>query len=59
MTPLRRNRCRSVRRYKETRRERFLVPEEYRKLGGLLDAVLAGAGPDRSAAGLSRRRAAK
>ena len=27
----------SVRRYKERRRERFLTPEEYRRLGGVLD----------------------
>ena len=37
MTPPRRNPCRSVRRYKEHRRERFLSPEEYRRLGRVLD----------------------
>ena len=37
MTPLRRNPCRSVRRYQEHRRERFLSPEEYRRLGRVLD----------------------
>ena len=37
MTPPRRNPCRSVRRYRETRRERFLTPEEYRELGRVLD----------------------
>ena len=39
MTPPRRNPCRSVRRYRETRRERFLAPEEYRALGRALDAA--------------------
>ena len=33
MTPPRYNPCRSISRYKETRRERFLAPEEYRELG--------------------------
>ena len=37
MTPPRRNLCRSVRRYKEHRRERFLTGEEYRRLGRVLD----------------------
>ena len=37
MTPPRRNPCRSVRRYRETRRERFLTPDEYRELGRVLD----------------------
>ena len=37
LAPPRRNPCRSVRRYKERRRERFLTPEEYRRLGGVLD----------------------
>ena len=37
MTPARRNPCRSVRHYKKNRRERFLTPEEYRKLGRVLD----------------------
>ena len=37
MTPPRRNPCRSVRRYKEHRRERFLTPQEYRRLRGVLD----------------------
>ena len=36
MTPPRRNPCRSVRHYKEHRRERFLTPEEYRRLGRVL-----------------------
>ena len=37
MTPPRRNPCRSVRQYKKNRRERFLTPEEYRRLGRVLD----------------------
>ena len=37
MTPPRRNPCRSIKYYKETRRERFLTPEEYRRLGRVLD----------------------
>ena len=37
MTPPRRNPCRSVRHYKKNRRERFLTPEEYRRLGRVLD----------------------
>ena len=37
MTPPRRNPCRSVRRYKEHRRERFLTPAEYRRVGEVLD----------------------
>ena len=37
MTPPLRNPCRSVRYYKEQRRERFLTPEEYRRLGRVLD----------------------
>ncbi len=37
MTPPRRNPCRSVRRYKEHRRERLLSPEEYRRLDRVLD----------------------
>ena len=37
MTPPRRNPCRSVRRYKEYRRERFLSPGEYGRLGRVLD----------------------
>ncbi len=41
MTPPRRNPCRSIRRYKETRRERFLTPEEYRSLGRVLDEAEA------------------
>ena len=36
MTPPRRNPCRSVRRYKEHRRERFLTREEYQRLGRVL-----------------------
>ena len=36
MTAPRRNPCRSVRHYKEHRRERFLSPEEYRRLGQVL-----------------------
>ena len=31
-----RNPCRAVRRYREVRRERFLTPDEYRKLGRVL-----------------------
>ena len=41
LTPPRKNPCRSVRRYKERRRERFLTPEEYRRLGRVLDATQA------------------
>ena len=41
MTPPRRNPCRSIRHYKETRRERFLTPEEYRELGRVLDEAEA------------------
>ena len=41
MTPPRRNPCRSVRRYRENRRERFLTPGEYRRLGGVLDEAEA------------------
>ncbi len=37
MTPSRPNPCRSVRHYKERGRERFLTPEEYRRLGRVLD----------------------
>ena len=39
MTPPRRNPCRSVRHYKKNRRERFLTPEEYRRLGRVLDGA--------------------
>ena len=41
MTPARRNPCRSIRRYREVRRERFLTPEEYRRLGRVLDKAEA------------------
>ena len=41
MTPPRRNPCRSVRHYKEHRRERFLTPDEYRRLGRVLDEAEA------------------
>ena len=41
VTPPRPNPCRSVRRYRETPRERFLTPEEYRRLGRALDAAEA------------------
>ncbi len=41
MTPARRNPCRSIRRYKEVRRERFLAPEEYRALARVLDEAEA------------------
>ena len=41
MTAPRRNPCRSVRHYKEHRRERFLMPEEYRRLGRVLDEAAA------------------
>ena len=37
MTPPGRNPCRRLRRYRERRRERFLTPEEYRRLGEVLD----------------------
>ena len=36
MMPPRRNPCRSVRHYREHCRERFLTPEEYRRLGRVL-----------------------
>ena len=36
MTPSRPNPCRSVRRYRERGRERFLTPEEYARLGRVL-----------------------
>ena len=42
MTPPRPNPCRSVRRYSETKRERFLFPEEYRRLGRVLAEAEAG-----------------
>ena len=41
LVPPRRNPCRSVRRYKERRRERFLTPDEYRRLGRVLAAAAA------------------
>ena len=41
LTPPRKNPCRSVRRYKVRSRERFLTPEEYRRLGRVLDAAQA------------------
>ena len=41
MTPPRRNPCRSVRRYRERRRERCLTPAEYVALGRVLDAAEA------------------
>ena len=41
MTPPRRNPCRSIRRYRERPRERFLTPAEYRRLGRVLDAAEA------------------
>ena len=41
LTPPRQNPCRSVRKYKERRRERFLTPEEYRQLGRVLDGAEA------------------
>ena len=41
MTAPRRNPCRSVRHYKEHRRERFLTAQEYRRLGRVLDEVEA------------------
>ena len=37
MTPARPNPCRSVKRYRVRDRERFLTPEEYRRLGAVLD----------------------
>ena len=45
LAPERPNPCRSVRKYKEGKRERFLTREEYRRLG----AALAGAEADGSA----------
>ena len=44
MTPARKNPCKSVRLYKRTRRERFLTPEEYRKLGRVLAEAEASGG---------------
>ena len=44
MAPPRRNPCRSVRRYKERRRERFLSAEEYKRLGRVLDEAEASGG---------------
>ena len=44
MTPPQRNPCRSVRLYRKNRRERFLTPEEYRKLGRVLDEAEAKGG---------------
>ncbi len=41
LTPPRQNPCRSVRKYQERRRERFLTAEEYRRLGRVLDAAEA------------------
>ena len=41
MVPPRRNPCRSIRYYREHRRERFLTAEEYRRLGRVLDEAEA------------------
>ena len=41
LTPPGSNPCRGVRRYKERRRERFLTPEEYRRLGEVLEEAEA------------------
>ena len=41
MIPPGRNPCRSVRRYREKGRERFLTPAEYRRLGRVLNAAAA------------------
>ena len=41
LTPPRQNPCRSVRKYKERRRERFLTPEEYLRLGQVMDEAEA------------------
>ena len=41
LVPPDRNPCRSVRRYRERPRERFLSTEEYRRLGAALDAAEA------------------
>ena len=41
VVPPRRNPCRSVRRYREHRRDRFLTPEEYRRVGEVLDEAEA------------------
>ena len=47
------NPCRFVLRYKEGRRERFLAPEEYRRVGRELRALAGeGPGPERAAAAL-------
>ena len=44
MTPPRRSPCRRLRAYKRVRRERFLTPEEYRRLGRVLDEAEAAGG---------------
>ena len=41
VVPAGRNPCRSVRRYREHRRDRFLTPEEYRRVGEALDEAEA------------------
>ena len=41
LVPPGRNPCRSVRRYRESRRERFLTAEEYRRVGAALDEAEA------------------
>ena len=41
LVPPRRNPCRSVRRYREHRRDRFLTAEEYRRVGEVLDEAEA------------------
>ena len=41
LVPPGRNPCRSVRHYKEHARERFLTPEEYRRLGSVLEEAEA------------------
>ena len=47
------NPCRFVLRYKEGKRERFLAPDEYRRVGRALRALAAeGPGPERAAAAL-------
>ena len=53
LIPSGRNPCRSVRRYKDRRRERFLTPEEYRRLGGALhEAEADGSIPPSAAAAI-------
>ena len=50
LVPPGRNPCRTVRRYKEIRRERFLTPDEYRTLGRVLKEADGSARPPAIAA---------